>query len=77
MKTSLYFKIILILVLFVVTVMTFSGVVLLNNVTNFYMLDFYDSMDELFGENSKLTSDLSRALTSEDYSTDLKLILDS
>lgn len=77
MKTSLYFKIILILVLFVVTVMTFSGVVLLNNVTNFYMLDFYDSMDELFGENSKLTSDLSRALASEDYSTDLKLILDS
>ena len=77
MKTSLYFKIILILVLFIVTVMTFSGVVLLNNVTNFYMLDFYDVMDELFADGSELTGSLSGALDSDDYVNDLKHILDS
>ena len=77
MKTSLYFKIILILVLFIVTVMTFSGVVLLNNVTNFYMLDFYDRMEELFEKNPEFTESLTGALDSDDYSEDLKLILDS
>ncbi|MBO7148473.1 MAG: HAMP domain-containing protein [Clostridia bacterium] len=77
MKTSLYFKIILILVLFIVTVMTFSGVVLLNNVTNFHMLDFYDSMEELFADGSELTDSLSNALDSESYAEDFKHILDS
>ena len=77
MKTSLYFKIILILVLFVITVLAFSGIVLLNNVTNFYMLDFYDRMEELFDEKSQLKSDLSNALKNDSYATDLKELLDS
>lgn len=77
MKTSLYFKIILILVLFIIVVMTFSGVVLLNNVTSFYMVDFYDSMEELFNKDSELVSDLSRALDGDDYESDLKQVLGS
>lgn len=77
MKTSLYFKIILILVLFVVIVIVFSGVVLLNNVTNYHIIDFYDKMDELFEDNSSLNADLSRALESDSYESDLKDVLDS
>ncbi|MBE6606475.1 MAG: cell wall metabolism sensor histidine kinase WalK [Ruminococcaceae bacterium] len=77
MKKSLYFKIILILVLFVVTVIVFSGVILLNNVTSYYMLDFYNRMEELFDDNSKLKSDLSRAMENESYKSDLKHLLDS
>ncbi len=77
MKTSLYFKIILILVLFVVTVIVFSGVILLNNVTSFYMLDFYDRMEELFDENSQLKADLAHALENDSYASDLKDLLDS
>ncbi len=77
MKKSLYFKIILILVLFIVTVIVFSGVILLNNVTSYYMLDFYDRMEELFDDNSKLKSDLSRAMENESYKSDLKQLLDS
>lgn len=77
MKTSLYSKIILILVLFVVIVMIFSGVVLINNVTNFYMLDFYDSMDEIFDDDSKLVHDLLGESGRKKDSEDIKKILDS
>ncbi len=77
MKTSLYSKIILILVLFVVIVMIFSGVVLINNVTNFYMDDFYTGMNEVFDKNSKLALDLSGAAESKDYKNSVKEILDS
>ena len=77
MKTSLYSKIILILVLFVVIVMIFSGVVLINNVTNFYMLDFYNSMDDVFSDTSQLSNDLENALKGESYKEDIKHVLDS
>ncbi len=77
MKTSLYTKIILILVLFIVIVMAFSAVVLINSVTNFYQRDFYEQMDSAIGPESVLREDLTDTLDSTDPVNSMKLTLDS
>ena len=77
MKTSLYSKIILILVLFIVIVMAFSAVVLINSVTNFYQRDFYEQMGSAIGPDSILREDLSSSLDSENPADSMKLTLDS
>ncbi len=77
MKTSLYSKIILILVLFIVIVMAFSAVVLINSVTNFYQRDFYEQMNSAVGPDSILREDLFDSLDGKDTENSLKLTLDS
>ncbi len=77
MKTSLYTKIILILVLFIIIVMAFSAVVLINSVTNFYQRDFYEQMNSAIGPNSVLREDISDSLTGNDPEQGMKLTLDS
>ena len=77
MKTSLYTKIILILVLFIIIVMAFSAVVLINSVTNFYQRDFYEQMDSAIGPDSVLREDLTDSLTAKDPKQGMKLTLDS
>ncbi len=77
MKTSLYTKIILILVLFIVIVMAFSAVVLINSVTNFYQRDFYEQMTSAIGPESILREDLSDSFDSKDPVNSMKLTLDS
>ena len=67
MYKSLYFKIILILVIFMVTVMCVIGTVLINNVNNFYMDDFTDQMEESFADGAPLTEELKAALSTDDY----------
>ena len=46
MYNSLYFKIILILVIFMITVMCVIGTILINSVNSFYMDDFLHESDE-------------------------------
>ena len=67
MYNSLYFKIILILVIFMITVMCVIGTVLINSVNSFYMDEFSDQMDRSFSPGGQLTSELTDALGSEDF----------
>ncbi len=77
MYNSLYFKIILILVIFMVTVMCVIGTVLINNVNSFYMDEFTDQMDENFFDGSPLTEELREALTSDKHSDEQMKILNT
>ncbi len=63
MYRSLFFKIILIFVMFMITVMTVVGVVMLNRVFAFYADDFSAQMQELF--HGELQNELRRALRSD------------
>ena len=55
MYNSLYFKIILVLVIFMITVMCVIGTVLINSVNSFYMDEFSDQMDRSFSPGGQLT----------------------
>ena len=77
MYNSLYFKIILILVIFMITVMCVIGTVLINSVNSFYMDEFSDQMDRSFLPGGQLTSELTDALGSEDFAAEQYSILDS
>ncbi len=75
MYNSLYFKIILILVIFMITVMCVIGTVLINSVNSFYMNEFTAQMDRSF--DSQMNADLHDALRSNDYANELSKILNS
>ena len=65
MYRGLYFKIILILVVFILIVMSVVGAVLISSVLNFYNNEFLNSMDENFSEDGQLTLYLKEALEEE------------
>ena len=75
MYKSLYSKIILILVVFIITVMCVVGVVLINNIYNYYSEDFTSQMTGNFSEGSQLYGDLEAALANDDYLRRQKEIL--
>lgn len=77
MFKSLYFKIVLILLVFIMAVMCVVSIVLLNSVTSFYVNQFMDQMDECFAENSVLYAELQDALESGSYADKQKTILKS
>lgn len=77
MYNSLYFKIILILVIFMVTVMCVIGTVLINNVNSFYMDEFTSQMEENFAEGSPLRQELTDALSTEDFGDEQLKILNT
>ena len=56
MYRSLYFKIILIFVVFMITVMAVVGPVLLNSVFSFYTRDFVGQLDGQLGEGAPVLS---------------------
>ncbi len=62
MFKSLYFKIVVILLIFVVAVMCVVGAILMNGVTSFYVNDFFNQMKECFSEDSIMTGELSSAM---------------
>ena len=68
MFKSLYFKIVVILLIFVVAVMCVVGAILTNGVTSFYVNDFFNQMKECFGTESYMLTELSSAME-EDGST--------
>lgn len=61
MLKSLYFKIVLIMLIFIVAVMTIVGAVLINGVSSFYNGEFSSHMRECFSENGTLVRDLRAA----------------
>jgi len=63
MYRSLYFKIILIFVVFIITVMAVVGTVLLSSVYRFYTDEFSDQMEALLSEGANLRSELSAAMS--------------
>ena len=64
MYNSLYFKIILILVIFMITVMCVIGTVLINSVNSFYLDEFTDQMEQNFSPDGRLTRSLKRSRAS-------------
>ena len=77
MFKSLYFKIVLILLVFIMAVMCVVSIVLLNSVASFYVNQFMDQMGECFAENSTLYVELQDALDSASYADKQKTILKS
>ncbi len=77
MYNSLYFKIILILVIFMITVMCVIGTILINSVNSFYMDDFTNLMNTSFNPSGQLTTELQNALSSDSFAEEQCRILDS
>ena len=67
MNKSLYSKIVLILVVFIITVMCVVGVVILNNTYTYYSGDFSSTMRETFREDKPLYQSLQESLDGENY----------
>lgn len=66
MFKSLYFKIVVILLIFVVAVMCVVGAILMNGVTSFYVNDFFNQMKECFGTESIMMDELFSAMEAEE-----------
>ena len=78
MFRSLHMKLVLIMTLLIVSLMTVVGAFLINSVVSYYIHDFYDRMDEVFSQDTKLVSDLRNATSSdEDGAEMLAKILES
>ncbi len=73
MYRSLYFKIILIFVMFMITVMAVVGTVLINSVFNFYTDEFVKQMERYF--DGDLRQDLLNAMTADNFAFEQKNIL--
>lgn len=71
MYRSLYFKFIMIFVVFMITVMAVVGTVLLNSVTSYYTDDFKDQMTAFFHSEDG-GAPLSGAMDAENFALDLK-----
>lgn len=67
MNKSLYSKIVLILVIFIITVMCVVGVVIMSNTYTYYSGDFSSTMKENFSEDSPLYLSLEESLDGENY----------
>lgn len=77
MLKSLYFKIVLILLIFIIAVMCAVGAILMNGVSTFYIEDFIEQMDECFDESGLLMMDLRQAARSTSPTTEMKQVLSS
>ena len=75
MYRSLYFKIILIFVVFMITVMAVVGTVLLNSVFRYYNKEFVTQMDEYLSTGTTLRDELSAELAADGYAESQKAIL--
>ena len=77
MYRSLYFKIILIFVVLMVTVMAAIGTVLLNGVFQFYTNEFVTQIDQYLNNDTELRRALSGQLSDDNYVESIKLVLDA
>ena len=77
MYKSLYFKIILILVIFMITVMCVIGTVLISNVNSFYMDEFTEQISSNLSMDSPLTAELKQSLSEDDFASEQLKILTS
>ncbi|MBQ4042905.1 MAG: HAMP domain-containing protein [Clostridia bacterium] len=77
MFKSLYFKIVLILLVFILAVMGTVSAVLMGSVSTFYVNQFSDQMEENFAVDSPLYGELRQALSGREYAEEQKSILSS
>ncbi len=77
MFKSLYFKIVLILLIFIIAVMCAVGAILLNGVASYYLDDFSSQMSECFAEDSLLMIELKQAAAGDNPVVDMKSVLSS
>lgn len=77
MRKGLYFKIFLILVIFILSVMSVVGAVLISSVLGYYNADFTRCMEENFAEDGQLCAYLTDAMTDGDATEKQKAILSS
>ncbi len=77
MFKSLYFKIVLILLVFILAVMGTVSAVLMGSVSTFYVNQFSDQMEENFAVDSPLYGELRQALSGREYAEEQKAILSS
>jgi len=77
MLKSLYFKIVLILLIFIMAVMCAVGAILMNGVTSFYAEEFFNQMTECFDARGLLMMELQQASDSENPPSEMKQILGS
>lgn len=75
MLKSLYFKIVLILLIFIIAVMSAVGAILMNGVTTYYLNEFTGQMEQCFSDDSLITPELKNAAESEDYASAMKNVL--
>jgi len=77
MLKSLYFKIVLIILIFIVAVMCAVGAILMNGVTSFYMDEFTDQMSECFDDAGLIMMELRQAAKEESPASAMKQVLSS
>ena len=77
MLKSLYFKIVLILLIFIIAVMCAVGAILMNGVTSYYLNDFSEQMEQCFRPDSLLVTELNRAAGHDRYAQEMKTVLGS
>ncbi len=77
MFKSLYFKIVLILLVFILAVMGVVSTVLLNGVSSYFTNAFMDQMEEQFAPESSLYGELMNAFQAVDHAAEQKSILNT
>ncbi len=77
MYKSLYFKIVLILLIFIIAVMCAVGAILMNGVTSFYISEFTEQMQECFAGDGLLMMELEQASAAAQYAEHMKQVLSS
>jgi len=77
MLKSLYFKIVLILLIFIIAVMCAVGAILMNGVTSFYVSDFTGQMTECFADGGLLMIELEQVEPDAQYADNMKQVLSS
>ena len=77
MFKSLYFKIVLILSILIITVMCAVSVIMLNSVSDYYVNDFISQMNENFSDGTVLMTELEKALASPDPAASQKTVVAS
>ena len=75
MFKSLYFKIVLILLVFIIAVMCSVGAILLSGVASYYVDNFAEQMTECFDEDGLLMAELTQAAKSEHPAAQMKEVL--
>ena len=74
---SLYFKIILILIIFIATVMAVVGTILLNGVSAYFADEFRAQMEESFDPDAELYEYLNSAVVRGDGAAALEITLNA
>lgn len=77
MNRSLYFKLVLIMLLLIISLMLVVGAFLMRGVRSFYQQEFYTQMYDVFSTNAELVDDLRSAAAEENGAVHIAEMLDA